>query len=190
MSCSTSMLPAFLLALKWWADERRRLRLPYHPASMTTHPAKVQIYVRLLDEGTEVWRPVPATQVGDAYLLDGPVTDGDVLEFPVGTLVRCGHRQFMGTQQTQLIAVEAAGQWGDSVMVKPGARPEWRPGAGAAVCGVRQVESVEVATAFGAAVGTQLILIEFSDGSSTEVPEAVLEREDLGGNEVQGRRQE
>jgi hypothetical protein len=143
---------------------------------MTAEPPKVQIHVRLLDEGTEVWRPVAATQAGDAYLLEGPATEGELLEFPVGTLVRCEPRMFQGAQHAQLVAVEAAVQWGDSVMVKPTARAEWRPGAMAAVCGVRQVESADVAAAFGAPVGAQLLLIEFSDGSSVEVPESLLER--------------
>jgi len=144
--------------------------------AMTAEPPKVQIYVRLLDEGTEVWRPVSAAQAGDAYLLEGPVPEGELLEFPVGTLVRCQPRKFQDAQQTQLVAVSAALQWGDSVIVKLGARPAWRPGARAEVCGVRQVETPSVAAAFGVQVGAQLLLIEFSDGSSAEVPEATLDR--------------
>ena len=146
---------------------------------MTAEPPKVQIYVRLLDEDTDVWRPLAATQAGDAYLLEGPATEGELLEFPVGTLVRCEPRKFQDAQQAQLVAVSAALQWGDSVIVKPGARPAWRPGVRAEVCGVRQVETPDVAATFGAAVGTQLLLIEFSDGSSVEVPEAVIERDEL-----------
>lgn len=132
--------------------------------------------MRLLNEGTDVWRPMVAVQAGDAYLLEGPAEEGEAPEFPVGTMVRCRLRRFQGDTEEHLVAVSAALQWGDSVIVKAAARPEWRPGDRAEVCGVRQVETLEVAAVFGVPVGAQLLLIEFADGSSVEVPEMVLER--------------
>jgi hypothetical protein len=65
--------------------------------------------------------------------------------------------------------------WGDTVRIKNDASQAMRPGSLAAVCGMREVETVEQAKQFGCAIGTTLYLIEFGDGSSIEVPEAFLE---------------
>ena len=56
-----------------------------------------QIYVALLNEGVEVWRPVDATHVGsDRYRILSPnETPGDERwEFQQGALVRCRTRTF------------------------------------------------------------------------------------------------
>jgi len=58
-----------------------------------------QIYVYLLDEGTDVWRPVDAIQVGDAtYEIVGGNGDPEVehWEFATGDLVRCEQRALSG----------------------------------------------------------------------------------------------
>lgn len=49
-----------------------------------------QIYVRLLDEGTDVWRPVAATELPDGtYILPEipPIPDGEKWEFRPGSRV-------------------------------------------------------------------------------------------------------
>ena len=56
------------------------------------------VYVRLLDEGTDVWRPVRATALPDGTfrLLQPSGYDPDVetWEFPPFTKVRCVARKF------------------------------------------------------------------------------------------------
>jgi len=59
---------------------------------------KAVVYVRLLDEGTDVWRPVSATPLPDGTfrLLEptgyDPITE--TWEFPPSTKVRCVTRKF------------------------------------------------------------------------------------------------
>jgi hypothetical protein len=65
--------------------------------------------------------------------------------------------------------------WGDTVRVKHDAPTAMRPGALASVCGSRTAETTDQANHFGCAIGTTLLLVEFSDGSSLELPEALLE---------------
>ena len=63
----------------------------------STSPA--QIYVRLLDEGVEVWRPAEARQEADGaftILWPSPEPPGENWEFAVGTRVRCQPHQFSG----------------------------------------------------------------------------------------------
>jgi hypothetical protein len=48
------------------------------------------IYVPLLNEGTDVWRPVEATHLsGDLYRVEGSVPDDEEWAFPPGAIVRC-----------------------------------------------------------------------------------------------------
>jgi hypothetical protein len=65
--------------------------------------------------------------------------------------------------------------WGDTVRVKASANIEMRPGALAAVCGLREVETAEQARQFSCPIGTTLYLIEFGDGESIEIPAASVE---------------
>jgi hypothetical protein len=56
-----------------------------------------QIYVRLLNEGVEVWRPVQAVRDGTgSFMIVGPVPqpEGETWEFPLGALVMCQSRRF------------------------------------------------------------------------------------------------
>jgi hypothetical protein len=47
------------------------------------------IYVALLDEGVDVWRPVEAEELGSGrYLILGQVPEDERWEFPPGTIVR------------------------------------------------------------------------------------------------------
>jgi hypothetical protein len=62
---------------------------------MTATLKRRQVYVALLDEGVEVWRPVDAAQVaGDEYKLSGPIPEGEVWEFQPDEVVRCRERMF------------------------------------------------------------------------------------------------
>jgi len=54
-----------------------------------------QVYVALLDEGVDCWRPVHAKHIGDdQYVLSGPIPEGEVWEFQPGEIVRCRERTF------------------------------------------------------------------------------------------------
>jgi hypothetical protein len=120
--------------------------------------------------------PVAATRSGDVYILEGPVPEGEVWEFQPGMPVRCRMTHFQEEPEGRLVATEGALKWGDTVVVRLGARAEWRPGAAAEVVGMRTVETPGVAAAFEAPLGSQLLLVEFGDGSDAEVPERWLER--------------
>ena len=63
------------------------------------------VYVALLNEGTDVWRPVAAEQVGphDFRLLDSR-PEGEEWQFSPGTVVSCEPRTFSGGA-TGLVAV-------------------------------------------------------------------------------------
>jgi hypothetical protein len=69
------------------------------------------VYVRLLDEGTDVWRPVPATSLPDGTFElgepEGYDPDTEVWEFPPHARVRCVAKSFTGGE-TGLVAVEQA----------------------------------------------------------------------------------
>jgi hypothetical protein len=72
-----------------------------------TNPAAETIYVALLDEGVDVWRPVQASRrAGDVFEIvsknDDPETES--WEFPSGSLVRCIERSLSGG--SHLVAVE------------------------------------------------------------------------------------
>lgn len=70
---------------------------------------RVQIYVALLGEGTEVWRPVEAEQIGPvAYRLAGPVPEGETWEFQPGDVVRCKEKLFF-EGVSGLVAIARAG---------------------------------------------------------------------------------
>jgi len=65
--------------------------------------AKVfQIYVYLLDEGVDVWRPVDAERVGDdlyRIISEAPDRDFEDWEFTTGEVVRCIPRILSGGAQ-------------------------------------------------------------------------------------------
>jgi hypothetical protein len=68
------------------------------------------IYVRLLGEGTRVYRPVPATKIADAvYVIakDAPYdSDNETWEFSPGTKVVVEERALSG--ELQLVAVSVS----------------------------------------------------------------------------------
>ena len=68
------------------------------------------IFVHLLDEGTDVWRPVVAEHVrGDVFRITGtPPDDTETWEFHTGDAVRCEQRMLLEGMDTKLclVAVE------------------------------------------------------------------------------------
>ena len=70
---------------------------------------KVKIYVRLIDEGTEVSRPTEALDLGNGLLELLAIPDYDsedeTWEFPPGSVVRCEKRE--GSSGEYLLAVRA-----------------------------------------------------------------------------------
>jgi hypothetical protein len=67
--------------------------------------AVATIYVALLDEGTDVWRPVEAQPEGAFYRIVDSVPEDEKWAFHPGSLVRCEPRQF--AEGSGLVAVEA-----------------------------------------------------------------------------------
>jgi hypothetical protein len=69
------------------------------------------VFVRLLDEGVDVWRPVPAAALSDGTFRLGQPNDYDPetehWEFPPHTRVRCQTTRFAGGKEG-LVAVQAA----------------------------------------------------------------------------------
>ena len=66
------------------------------------------IYVPLLNEGTEVWRPVPAVPLGDGrYRITGEMPEDEEWEFLPGDAV-IGRARFIGGEQ-RIVAVEKMG---------------------------------------------------------------------------------
>ena len=67
------------------------------------------IYVALLEEGTDVWRPVQAQKQSDgSYIIVSPndAPDDEKWQFNTGNAVRCEVRRLAGGEH--LVAVSAA----------------------------------------------------------------------------------
>lgn len=55
------------------------------------------IYMPLLDEGTDVWRPVQGELLGgDLFRVLGQVREGEIWKFAPGSVVRCREQVFSG----------------------------------------------------------------------------------------------
>ncbi len=66
-----------------------------------------KIYVRLLDEGVDVWRPVRAVhQADDVYRIVSDAVESEQWEFPSGSLVRC-RREKLSDREEEFVAFEA-----------------------------------------------------------------------------------
>lgn len=53
------------------------------------------VYMPLLNEAVDVWRPVEATPLtGDTYRVEGEVPEDEEWAFAPGTIVRCEWRRF------------------------------------------------------------------------------------------------
>jgi hypothetical protein len=57
--------------------------------------------------------------------------------------------------------------WGETVRIAPAAPPSFRPGAMVSVCGYRAAGETDTPTTHA---GEALVLVEYGDGSSCEVP--------------------
>src|SRR6266446_6436830 len=72
---------------------------------------EVVVYVRLLDEGTDVWRPVRATALPDGTFQlaepDGYDPEAELWEFPPRARVKCASRRFADGEEG-LVAVAYA----------------------------------------------------------------------------------
>jgi hypothetical protein len=66
-----------------------------------------EVHVLLLDEGTQVWRPVPAVRLAEGvYRLAGVRTADEQWEFEPGSVVRCVHCRFNdGTEGWSAVAL-------------------------------------------------------------------------------------
>ena len=66
------------------------------------------IYMPLLNEGVDVWRPVEAAPLSsDTYRVEGSMPDEEEWAFAPGSIVRCESRTFSGGEKG-LTAVELA----------------------------------------------------------------------------------
>lgn len=65
------------------------------------------IYLRLLNEGTDVWRLAEAAHIeGDLYRIEGQIPDHEEWEFAPGTIVSCQEKSFAdGNALTAISAV-------------------------------------------------------------------------------------
>jgi hypothetical protein len=75
---------------------------------MTDNEHRQLIYVYLLDEPVDAWRPVQAVGKGNGrYLIvpENPVPADETWEFAPGDIVRVQERRF-GEHRTELVAVE------------------------------------------------------------------------------------
>jgi hypothetical protein len=71
------------------------------------------VFVALLEEGTDVWRPVQARPLGSGeFELLGIVPTGETWQFPPGTLVKCKAKS-LADGTVALVAYEAAGRHPD-----------------------------------------------------------------------------
>lgn len=78
-------------------------------AITSTAPIPTTIYVKLLDEGVDVWRPVVATRLASgSYRIDERSVDieDEMWEFMPGTAVKCVERRLSGG--VHLVAIERA----------------------------------------------------------------------------------
>lgn len=56
-----------------------------------------KVFVALLNEGTEVWRPVPAIHIqGNVFKLGGSVPEDEEWQFLPGQIVECENKTFSG----------------------------------------------------------------------------------------------
>jgi len=58
--------------------------------------AETQVFVALLGEGTQVWRPVDSRKVSpNVFEILGPVPVGEEWEFQPGQIVECALNKFL-----------------------------------------------------------------------------------------------
>jgi hypothetical protein len=91
----------------------RRVRRWFH-RGWRSLAEPVRIFVALMDEGVDVWRPVQARSLGGGLYriigVDGDTND-ETWQFPAGAVVKCEHGQFADGRSgmTAVAQVEEAG---------------------------------------------------------------------------------
>jgi hypothetical protein len=99
-----------LVSLVAWIHRSWEQHLSRRHFGWLTMNNKVTVYVRLLGEGVDVWRPVQAEHVADdLYRLMGDVPSGETWSFVPGGVVRCAPRSLTGdwgNQELVLVAGE------------------------------------------------------------------------------------
>jgi hypothetical protein len=68
--------------------------------------------------------------------------------------------------------------WGDPVRINSNAPEKYKPNSIGSICGFRVIESNDVSTLFNNPIGSELCLVEFTDGTSIEIPSIFLSRLD------------
>ena len=81
-------------------------------AAMALPIETVKVFVRLLDEGADVWRPVTATRLSAATFLlnDDPAPSDEVWAFQPGHVVVAEHHDRAGWSATDLVVVAKASE--------------------------------------------------------------------------------
>lgn len=82
-------------------------------AAMGSSTDAATLYVRLLNEGTDVWRPVKARRLGETtyQIADDPVPQDEEWSFQPGDIVVAEHRGSNADVDTSLVAVALATQF-------------------------------------------------------------------------------
>ena len=83
---------------------------------------RVSIYVYLLDEGTDVWRPVEAIPLENGIyriVSENSDTEDERWQFTTGDVVRCVHKTLHDTEPREcLVAVEKVDRTSNSLRKK------------------------------------------------------------------------
>jgi hypothetical protein len=64
--------------------------------------------------------------------------------------------------------------WGELVVIKRIAPKIYKPGSKGCVCGIRIIDSEEIANHYKQDIGSKLYLIEFNTGEALEIPDLFL----------------
>lgn len=77
------------------------------------------VFVALLNEGTEVWRPVPAVQIqGNLFKLGGSIPEDEEWQFLPGQVVECESKTFSGGT-SGLVAIQSVEPPNKSLQATP-----------------------------------------------------------------------
>ena len=66
-------------------------------------------------------------------------------------------------------SLDSVFNYGDIVIIKQFAPKCYKPGFRGCICGIRTINSEEVAVQFNALINSKLYLIEFEDGETLEI---------------------
>jgi hypothetical protein len=86
------------------------------------------VYVRIVNEDVDVWRPVAAEHIGgDSYRLLDDTPEGEEWPFGKNDVVRCEHRRLTGRiEEVVLVAAEPVSDTLPSVNAAPRIPPDGR----------------------------------------------------------------